>query len=64
MADDKTKVGKQDRDRVSIDEDYEIQDLAQKHGVAPDVVREAVKKVGPMRDRVEQELMRSRGPRT
>jgi hypothetical protein len=61
MADDKTKVGRQDRERVSVDEDYEVQDLAQKHGVSADVVREAVKKVGPMRERVEQELMRSRG---
>lgn len=61
MADDKTKTGRADRDRVSLSDDYEIQDLARKHGVAPEVVREAVRKVGPQRDRVEQELLRGKG---
>lgn len=58
MADDKTEVGKRDRDRVSIGDDYEIEHLARKFGVTPDRVREAVRKVGPMRERVEQELLR------
>jgi hypothetical protein len=57
-VDDKTKAGAQDRTRVSLDDDHEVRYLAQKHGVSADEVRAAVKKVGPMRERVEQELLR------
>jgi hypothetical protein len=31
MADDKTKVGKQDRARVALGEPYEVEDFHQKH---------------------------------
>jgi hypothetical protein len=31
MADDKTKVGRQDRARVSLSEPYEVEDFHQKH---------------------------------
>lgn len=63
MSDDKTKVGKPDRDRVAIDEDYEVAHLAKKHGVTAEQVRAAIQKAGPMRDRVEQELLRAKGTR-
>jgi Protein of unknown function (DUF3606) len=35
MPDDKTKVGKPDRSRVSGDQDYEVQQFAEKHGITP-----------------------------
>jgi hypothetical protein len=58
MADDKSQAGKQDRSRVSLTDDYEIEYLARKFGVTPERVREAVRKVGATRERVEQELLR------
>jgi hypothetical protein len=56
MADDKTKVGKPDRDRINTSEDYEVRDWAAKYGVTPERIREVVKKVGPMAKDVEKEL--------
>jgi hypothetical protein len=31
MSDDKSKVGRQDRARVAISQDYEVEDFRQKH---------------------------------
>ena len=31
MADDKTKVGRQDRDRAAVTQDYEVEDFHQIH---------------------------------
>jgi len=56
MADDKTKSGAQDRDRISVNEDYELRDWSKKFGVTPDELKQAVKKVGPMADDVKKEL--------
>ena len=50
MADDKTKVGGQDRERISLGEDYEMRDWAESLGVSEDKLRHAVAAVG---DRVE-----------
>ena len=46
MADDKTNVGQRDRDRISLSEDYEVQDWAEKFNVSPNELRNAVKEVG------------------
>jgi len=48
MADDKTKIGKPDRDRINVDEDYELRAWAEKFGVTPERLRNAVKTSGPM----------------
>jgi uncharacterized membrane protein YqiK len=56
MADDKTKTGKADRDRINASEDYEVRDWSEKFGVSKDRLKEAVKKVGPMAKDVEAEL--------
>ena len=40
MPDDKTKVGEPDRSRVSADQDYEVRQLAEKHGLSPTQIRE------------------------
>jgi len=56
MADDKTKTGKADRDRINTSEDYELNDWANHFGVSKDKVKQAVKKVGPMVKDVEREL--------
>jgi hypothetical protein len=56
MADDKTKRGPQDRNRIDINEDYEVKYWAEKFDVTPERLRAAVKKVGPAADAVGREL--------
>lgn len=58
MSDDKTKTGGADRKRVSLEQDYERRDWAQRFGVSEERLAEAVQKVGPMADDVEAELRR------
>lgn len=59
MADDKDKVGKPDRDRINVGEDYELRDWSRKFGVTPEALKAAVAKVGPMVDDVKRELSAS-----
>jgi hypothetical protein len=54
MPDDKTKVGKPDRSRVSADQDYEVRNIAEKFGLTVDQVRELMLRVGNDRDHVEK----------
>ena len=57
MADDKSKVGRQDRDRVSLSEDYEVEDLHQKYpNKSHEEIKEAVRKHGPSREAIERFL--------
>jgi hypothetical protein len=48
MADDKTKTGKPDRDRINVDEPYELNYWSKKFDVTPERLRQAVKTSGPM----------------
>jgi uncharacterized protein DUF3606 len=48
MADDLSNRGKQDRDRINLNEDYEVRDWAKSLGVSEDELRSAVAKAGPM----------------
>jgi len=59
MSDDKTKVGGQDRQRISLSEDYEIRDWTESLGVDEATLRGAVQAVG---DRVSdvREYLRNR----
>ena len=59
MADDKTKTGKADRDRINASESYEVRDWAKKFGVSEDALRAAVKKAGPMAKDVAKALGKS-----
>jgi hypothetical protein len=54
MADDKSKVGKPDRDRVSGSELYEVADFAQKFGLTSAQVRDLIAKHGNNRDDLER----------
>ncbi|MBU17978.1 MAG: DUF3606 domain-containing protein [Chloroflexi bacterium] len=56
MADDKTKSGGQDRNRISLTEDYEVRDWAKKFNVTPDELRAAVKAVGNDASKVQEHL--------
>lgn len=68
MSDDRTKRGGQDRSRINVHEDYELRDWAQKFGVKPNAVKEAVDAVGDRAEKVEEHLRRlssqraARGP--
>jgi hypothetical protein len=46
MADDKSKRDFRDRDRVSANEDYEVEYFARQNGITPAQVRELIQKVG------------------
>jgi hypothetical protein len=59
MADDKSKAGKPDRDRINTGEAYELRDWAKKFGVSEDALKAAVKKVGPMAQDVAKALGKS-----
>jgi len=52
MADDKSKAGGPDRDRINVHEDYELRDRPPKFGITP----EKFKEVGPMVTDVEKAL--------
>lgn len=56
MADDKTKTGAADRDRINVNEDYELQYWTTALGVSADELRAAVKAVGPTAAAVREHL--------
>lgn len=56
MADDKKKVGRPDRERVSVTERYEVDYLAKKVGLPRPLVEKVIRQEGPTRTKVEQYL--------
>ena len=56
MSDDRNNSGGQDRRRISLSEDYEVRDWAEKFGVSADELKASVGRVGSMADDVEQDL--------
>jgi Protein of unknown function (DUF3606) len=56
MADDKSKAGRQDRDRINVNEDYELRDWSKKLGVSPEELKKAVQQVGTSADAVKKHL--------
>jgi hypothetical protein len=56
MADDLGKRGSPDRDRININEDYELRDWSKKFGVSPEELKRAVAQVGDRADAVRQHL--------
>ncbi|RVD55673.1 DUF3606 domain-containing protein [Mesorhizobium sp. M2D.F.Ca.ET.185.01.1.1] len=61
MADDETKRDFRDRDRVSADEDYEVEYFAQKVGLTAQQVRELIAKHGNDRETLERAARKLRG---
>jgi hypothetical protein len=59
MADDKNKTGKPDRDRINVNEPYELRDWTKKFGVSEGELKAAVKAVGPMVKDVAKKLGKS-----
>jgi hypothetical protein len=56
MADDLTKRGAADRNRINVNEDYELDHWSKKFGVSRDQLVRAVHKVGPKVADVQREL--------
>lgn len=56
MTDNKKKTGSPDRDRINVNEDYEVQYWTKTLGVTAAQLREAVKAVGPTSAAVRKHL--------
>ena len=56
MADSKQKPGSPDRERININEEYELRDWSTKFGVTPDELKAAVAAVGVQAKDVEAHL--------
>lgn len=56
MTDDKNNTGSPDRDRINVNEDYEVQYWTKTLGVTAAQLREAVKAVGPTSAAVREHL--------
>jgi hypothetical protein len=56
MSDDKGQSQGQDRQRINVNQDYELRDWSRKFGVTPEQLKRAVAKVGDRADDVEREL--------
>ena len=61
MADDRTKANGSDRERINVNEDYELRDWSKKFDVTPEQLKRAVQAVGDRADQVEKHLKGSRG---
>lgn len=54
--DNKHKTGSPDRDRINVNESYELEYWSKKFNVTPDELRKAVKAAGTSADAVEKHL--------
>lgn len=59
MPDDPTKRGKADRDRINVNEAYELRDWSRSLGCTEQQLKDAVKKVGVMVADVKRYLAQS-----
>jgi uncharacterized protein DUF3606 len=50
MANDKSKMGRQERDRINLNEDYQSKDWCRKFGVTQEKLKTAVQSVGTSRE--------------
>jgi hypothetical protein len=62
VPDDKSKRGGQDRNRINVNEDYELSYWAEKLSVTQDELKAAVKAVGDRADTVKQHLKANAHP--
>lgn len=63
MADDKGKSGGQDRERINVNQDYELRDWAKSMNTTPERIKEAVQAVGDRVEKVRDYLGRQDGGR-
>jgi len=58
MADDKSKVGGQDRARIAREQQYELNYFAERHGLSASEARKILKESGPDRESADVAAMR------
>lgn len=56
MSDDKSQSQGQDRQRINVNQDYELRDWAQSLGTTPERLKEAVQAVGDRAEKVREYL--------
>jgi len=56
MADDRKNPGSPDRDRINVNEEYELRDWSKSLGVTPEQLKDAVQQVGDRADAVRKHL--------
>ena len=56
MSDDKNKSGGQDRERINVNQDYELRDWAKSLNTTPERLKEAVQAVGDRAEKVREFL--------
>ncbi|HEX6706099.1 MAG TPA: DUF3606 domain-containing protein [Albitalea sp.] len=56
MSDDLKNRGGADRQRIDVNQDYELRDWSKKFGVTPERLKEAVQAVGDRAERVQEYL--------
>ena len=56
MADDKSISNQQDRERINVNQDYELRDWAKTLNTTPEKLKEAVQAVGDRADKVREYL--------
>ena len=59
MSDDPKNAGRPDRDRINLEQDYEVRDWCKSLGVSEDELRAAVHTVGNVASDVREFLKRS-----
>jgi hypothetical protein len=52
MSDDKSKIGEPDRGRVAKDQDYEVSNVAHKHGISSAEARKLIERFGGNREKI------------
>lgn len=56
MPDDKSQSGGQDRQRINVNQDYELRDWSKSLNTTPERLKEAVQAVGDRADKVREYL--------
>ncbi len=56
MSDDLSNRGGQDRQRIDVNQPYELRDWSKKFGVSPEELKAAVQRVGDRAQAVEEHL--------
>ena len=63
MSDDKRNSGGQDRQRINVNQDYELRDWAKSLNTTPERVKEAVQAVGDRAEKVREYLSQDKPSR-
>ena len=56
MSDDKSKSHGQDRERINVNQEYELRDWAKSLNTTPEKLKEAIQAVGDRTDKVREFL--------